>query len=94
MFFLVLGHQWRHCNAQYIDCHTDYSGQGVDQLADVIHKIKTDPDDRRIIMSAWNPNQLKQMSLPPCHVLCQFYVHDGELSCIMYQRSADIALGL
>lgn len=100
--------------------HADYSGQGVDQLVDVIHKIKNNPDDRRIILSAWNPSDLKLMALPPCHMfaqvcieavvnlfLCsfslflsrscfsmQFYVANGELSCQMYQRSADMGLGV
>jgi dihydrofolate reductase / thymidylate synthase len=87
------GHQWRHFGAPYVDCHTDYSDQGTDQLAEVINKIKTDPDDRRILMSAWHPGQLNQVALPPCHVLSQFYIYDGELSCLMYQRSCDLGLG-
>lgn len=74
--------------------HADYTGQGFDQLLDVIHKIKNNPDDRRIIMSAWNPSDLKLMALPPCHMFAQFYVADGELSCQMYQRSADMGLGV
>jgi dihydrofolate reductase / thymidylate synthase len=68
--------------------------QGVDQLSDVIHKIKTNSDDRRILMSAWNPADLSEMALPPCHMFCQFYVADGELSCSMYQRSCDLGLGV
>ena len=68
--------------------------QGVDQLATVIHKIKTDPSDRRIVLSAWNPKDLGQMALPPCHMFCQFYVANGELSCSMYQRSCDLGLGV
>ena len=68
--------------------------QGVDQLAAVIHKIKTDPSDRRIVLSAWNPKDLGQMALPPCHMFCQFYVANGELSCSMYQRSCDLGLGV
>lgn len=68
--------------------------QGVDQLADVIHKIKTDPNDRRLIISAWNPAALHEMALPPCHMFCQFYVSDGKLSCQMYQRSCDLGLGV
>jgi thymidylate synthase len=90
----VYGFQWRHFGATYVDMHTDYSGQGVDQLAEVIHKLKTNPNDRRIIMSAWNPADLKEMALPPCHMFCQFYVANGELSCQMYQRSADMGLGV
>lgn len=90
----VYGFQWRHFGAEYTDMHKDYSGQGVDQLAEVIHKLKTNPSDRRIIMTAWNPAALKLMALPPCHMFCQFYVADGELSCLMYQRSCDVGLGV
>ncbi|XP_009612175.1 bifunctional dihydrofolate reductase-thymidylate synthase [Nicotiana tabacum] len=90
----VYGFQWRHFGARYIDMHTDYSGQGFDQLADVINKVKNNPDDRRIILSAWNPSDLKLMALPPCHMFAQFYVANGELSCQMYQRSADMGLGV
>jgi len=90
----VYGFQWRHFGATYIDKNTDYSGQGVDQLANVIDMIKTNPNDRRIVMTAWNPADLPQMALPPCHMFCQFYVCDGELSCHMYQRSCDIGLGV
>jgi len=90
----VYGFQWRHFGAKYVDMHTDYTGQGVDQLANVIHQIKTNPDSRRIIMSAWNPSDLGQMALPPCHTMCQFYVQDGELSCQLYQRSGDMGLGV
>ena len=76
--------------------HTDYTGQGFDQLADCIDKIKNNPEDRRIIMSAWNPADLNAMALPPCHMFCQFYVDTkkNELSCQMYQRSADMGLGV
>ena len=74
--------------------HADYTGQGFDQLLDVVNKIKNNPDDRRIIMSAWNPSDLKLMALPPCHMFAQFYVANGELSCQMYQRSADMGLGV
>lgn len=90
----VYGFQWRHFGAKYTDMHADYSGQGVDQLAEVIRKLRTDPNDRRIILSAWNPSDLKEMALPPCHMFCQFYVAGGELSCQMYQRSADMGLGV
>ncbi|XP_011911583.1 PREDICTED: thymidylate synthase [Cercocebus atys] len=72
----------------------DYSGQGVDQLQRVIDTIKTNPDDRRIIMCAWNPRDLPLMALPPCHALCQFYVVNSELSCQLYQRSGDMGLGV
>jgi len=90
----VYGFQWRHFGAEYVDTKTDYSGQGIDQLMDVINKIKNRPDDRRIIMCAWNPADLNKMALPPCHCLVQFYVADGELSCQLYQRSADMGLGV
>ena len=73
----VYGFQWRHFGAEYVDTKTDYSGQGIDQLMDVINKIKNRPDDRRIIMCAWNPADLNKMALPPCHCLVQFYVADG-----------------
>jgi dihydrofolate reductase/thymidylate synthase len=92
----VYGFQWRHFGAKYQDMHTDYTGQGVDQLKDCIQKIIQNPEDRRIIMSAWNPADLNEMALPPCHMFCQFYVdtHKHELSCQMYQRSADMGLGV
>ena len=92
----VYGFQWRHFGAEYKDMHTDYTGQGVDQLADCIDKIKNNPEDRRIILSAWNPSALSEMALPPCHMMCQFYVDTdkNEVSCHMYQRSADMGLGV
>ncbi|KAK5996983.1 Thymidylate synthase [Cladobotryum mycophilum] len=70
----VYGFQWRHFGAEYVDAKTDYTGKGVDQLADVIDKLRNKPYDRRIIMSAWNPKDLKIMALPPCHMFAQFYV--------------------
>ncbi|XP_020088159.1 putative bifunctional dihydrofolate reductase-thymidylate synthase [Ananas comosus] len=90
----IYGFQWRHFGAEYTDMHADYTGKGFDQLSDVIDKIKNSPDDRRIILSAWNPSDLKKMALPPCHMFAQFYVENGELSCQMYQRSADMGLGV
>ncbi|XP_014718467.1 thymidylate synthase [Equus asinus] len=90
----VYGFQWRHFGAEYKDMDSDYSGQGVDQLQKVINTIKTNPDDRRIILCAWNPKDLPLMALPPCHALCQFYVVNGELSCQLYQRSGDMGLGV
>ena len=92
----VYGFQWRHFGAEYKDMHTDYTGQGVDQLAQCIDKIKNNPEDRRILLSAWNPSALDEMALPPCHLLCQFYVdtNSNEVSCHMYQRSADMGLGV
>ena len=70
----VYGFQWRHFGADYVDCRTDYTGQGVDQLQEVINKLKDKPYDRRIILSAWNPADLGKMALPPCHMFCQFFV--------------------
>lgn len=92
----VYGFQWRHFGAEYKDMHADYTGKGVDQLADCIDKIKNNPEDRRIVMSAWNPADLGEMALPPCHMFCQFYVdtEKNEVSCQMYQRSADMGLGV
>ena len=66
----------------------------IDQLKDVINQIKTNPDSRRLLVSAWNVGDLDEMRLPPCHILYQFYVHNGELSCQLYQRSADAFLGV
>ncbi|KAF5955777.1 hypothetical protein HYC85_008633 [Camellia sinensis] len=95
----IYGFQWRHFGARsagfvsrYTNMHADYTGQGFDQLLDVIDKIRNKPDDRRILLSAWNPSDLKLMALPPCHMFAQFYVAHGELSCQMYQWSADIGL--
>lgn len=96
----VYGFQWRHFGAEYKDCDADYSGQGVDQLAQIIETLKTNPFDRRIIMTAWNPKDLPDMALPPCHMFCQFYVAKppgtgkGRLSCMLYQRSCDMGLGV
>ena len=93
----VYGHQWRHFNAKYETHETDYTGQGVDQLAEIIRCLK-DPVERfsrRLVMSAWNPCQLDEMALPPCHVLCQFNVDkNNRLSCSLYQRSGDVGLGV
>lgn len=101
----VYGFQWRHFGAEYRGAGADYTGQGVDQLADVVHKLRTTPYDRRIILSAWNPRDLTRMALPPCHMFAQFYVsypraadgHDkprGRLHCQLYQRSCDMGLGV
>ncbi|EJF58175.1 thymidylate synthase [Dichomitus squalens] len=99
----VYGFQWRHFGAKYESCDADYTGKGVDQLQECIRKIKNDPTDRRIILSAWNPADIPEMALPPCHMMCQFYVHlpppdhpdaKPKLSCLMYQRSADLGLGI
>lgn len=93
----IYGHQWRHFNAKWEGDDHDYTGEGVDQLQQIIDQLKN-PDtrtSRRLIMTAWNPCQLDEMGLPACHILCQFNVHDGnKLSCAMYQRSVDTILGL
>lgn len=93
----VYGHQWRFFNAEYKDCHENYSGQGIDQLQSVINELK-DPEkrfSRRHVISAWNPYQLDEMALPPCHVLFQFHVtRKNKLSCTLYQRSGDVGLGV
>ena len=92
----IYGHQWRHFNAPYVDCRTDYSGQGVDQLQNIIDALKNPArhTSRRLILCAWNPSQLEEMVLPPCHSFVQFYVRDRKLSCSLYQRSSDTGLGL
>jgi len=82
----VYGHQWRSWPTA--------DGGHVDQIAQVIEQIKRNPDSRRLIVSAWNVGQIEQMALPPCHLLFQFYVADGRLSCQLYQRSADVFLGV
>lgn len=70
----VYGFQWRHFGAAYVDAKTDYTGQGVDQLEQIIHTLRTNPYDRRILLSAWNPKDMPIMALPPCHIFAQFYV--------------------
>ena len=82
----VYGAQWRSWPTQ--------DGSSIDQISDVITRIKSDPDSRRLIVSAWNVSQIEKMALPPCHALFQFYVAKGRLSCQLYQRSADIFLGV
>jgi thymidylate synthase len=93
----IYGFQWRHFNAPYTNSQTDYSNQGIDQLMQAITMLK-DPSQRtsrRIIVSAWNPCQLDEMTLPPCHVLFQFHVKQNKyLSCSLYQRSGDVGLGV
>ena len=90
------GFQWRHFGAKYTNMYDSYEGKGIDQLKDVIYKIKNTPDDRRIIMSAWNPTDLNKMALPPCHIFVQFWVDTNkkELHSQMYQRSCDVGLGV
>lgn len=82
----VYGYQWRSWPAP--------DGRHIDQIANVVEQIKKNPDSRRLIVSAWNPALVDEMALPPCHALFQFYVADGKLSCQLYQRSADIFLGV
>jgi len=82
----VYGHQWRSWAAP--------DGRTIDQISNLVHQIKTNPDSRRLIVSAWNVADIGKMALPPCHCLFQFYVADGKLSCQLYQRSADIFLGV
>lgn len=93
----IYGHQWRHFNGPYVDFNTDYTGKGIDQLANVISQLKdkTQQTSRRLIISAWNPCQIDEMALPPCHVLMQFNVREHKyLSCALYQRSGDVGLGV
>ena len=82
----VYGHQWR--------SWPDYDGNTIDQISNVVNQIKNNPDSRRMIVSAWNVAEVEKMALPPCHSLFQFYVADGKLSLQLYQRSADIFLGV
>ena len=87
------GFSWRFFGAKYVNCKTDYTGQGVDQIASIINDIKESPNSRRHVLSGWNPSQ--PACLPPCHVLYQFYVeNDNRLSVQMYMRGADLFLGL
>ena len=79
----VYGSQWRNWN-----------GDGIDQLADIIERLKTNPNDRRMIVSAWNVSKISEMKLPPCHMMFQFYVANNKLSCMLYQRSCDMFLGV
>lgn len=95
----VYGHQWRHFNADYVDFNTSYEGKGVDQIKYVVDQLSNPATrtSRRIVLSAWNPCQIDEMALPPCHVLCQFNVsgpNNDQLSCMLYQRSGDIGLGV
>ena len=90
----VYGHLWRHFGADYKNMHTNYENKGVDQLKNAIDLIKNNPNSRRIVVTAWNPSVFKEIVLPACHMIFQFYVSNGKLSCQMYQRSADIGLGV
>lgn len=93
----IYGHQWRHFNAKYNGCNEDYTNQGIDQLQNIVSMLSdpTEKMSRRIFLSAWNPCQLDQMVLPPCHVSSHYIVNNkDELSCAVYQRSGDIGLGV
>ena len=93
----IYGHQWRFFNANYNNCNYDYTGEGVDQLQNIIDKLKNKNEkySRRLVLSSWNPCQLDEMALPPCHILVQFNVFDeNKLSCSLYQRSGDVGLGV
>jgi len=90
----IYGFQWRHFNAKYESYDTDYSGKGIDQLKKLIEILKTNPRDRRMIVSAWNPLQLEEMGLPPCHYSFQVTVINEKLNLLWNQRSVDVMLGL
>ena len=93
----IYGFQWRHFNTPYYNFKTGYSGKGVDQLQKIIDDL-TNPEtrsSRRHILTAWNPCQLDEMALPPCHMMCQFHVRENKyLSCALFQRSGDVGLGI
>ncbi|MCA9399192.1 MAG: thymidylate synthase, partial [Candidatus Omnitrophica bacterium] len=91
----IYGYQWRNWEKFVQDENTgQYKKTSVDQIKNVIHMIKNNPDSRRLIVSAWNVADIDKMALPPCHAFFQFYVVNGRLDCQLYQRSADIALGV
>lgn len=89
----VYGHQWRNYGASQRE-DGSYNNDGVDQITQVIEQIRTNPNSRRLIVSGWNPGEADQVALPPCHTLFQFFVADNKLSCQLYQRSADLFLGV
>jgi thymidylate synthase len=90
----IYGFQWRHFGAEYDSYQTDYTNKGYDQLKALVRTLKTNPYDRRMILSAWNPPFLDQMALPPCHYAFQLVVIDGALNLLWNQRSVDVMLGL
>lgn len=90
----VYGFQWRHFGADYVNYDTDYTGQGVDQLKKLVDTLKTNPNDRRMIINSWNPTALPVMGLPPCHYCYQVTVINGKLNLLWNQRSVDTMLGL
>ncbi len=89
----IYGHQWRNYGATKRE-DGSHENDGVDQISQVIEQIKTNPNSRRLIVSGWNPAEAEQVALPPCHTLFQFFVADNKLSCQLYQRSADLFLGV
>jgi len=90
----IYGFQWRHFNADYHSFDSDYAGQGIDQLKQVVEKLKSNPNDRRMIVSAWNPSKIPEMALPPCHFAFQVTVINNKLNLLWSQRSVDTMLGL
>ncbi|MCL2442636.1 MAG: thymidylate synthase [Treponema sp.] len=90
----IYGWQWRNFGAKYTSFNSLPEGQGIDQLQKLVHTLKTDPDNRRLIVSAWNPCDLHRMALPPCHYNFQVTVIDGKVNLLWNQRSVDVALGL
>ena len=90
----VYGFQWRNYNAPYVNYDTDYTGKGFDQFKYVVDTLKTDPNDRRMLVVAWNPAMKDQMALPPCHYAFQVTVTDGKVNLMWNQRSVDVMLGL
>lgn len=89
----VYGHQWRNFGATK-NADGTYQSDGFDQITWLVNEIKTNPDSRRLIVSGWNPKEAGEVALPPCHTLFQFFVANGKLSCQLYQRSADVFLGV
>ena len=89
----IYGHQWRNYGASK-NADGSYNADGIDQITNVINQIKTNPNSRRLIVSGWNPSEAEQVALPPCHTMFQFFVADNKLSCQLYQRSADLFLGV
>lgn len=93
----VYGFQWRHFNASYVNSNSDYADEGIDQLQNIIDDLRNEDtrSSRRHILTAWNPCQLDDMALPPCHMICQFNVRENKyLSCALFQRSGDVGLGV
>lgn len=94
----VYGHQWRNFGSTLLDCTSDghevYAGNGTDQIDNVVDMLINNPNSRRIILTGWNPREATQVALPPCHTLTQFIVRDGKISAQLYQRSADVFLGV